>query len=201
MIRSYLWISALFTLSASLIWGINTLFLLDAGLNNAEAFAANAFFTAGMVVFEIPTGALADTWGRRTSYLLGAATLALVDSRVRRLAAGYGGALQTGFRSATKELVFYTDGDGQYDAGQLVRLVERAGASTDVVQGYKRGRADSRLRTLAGVLCDELMKLRAATEAFGREAGIRTFSQSERSRSGCRVSWVALLAANASDRD
>src|ERR687896_2551770 len=63
------------TLAASLIWGINTLFLLDAGLNNTEAFAANAFFTAGMVIFEIPTGVLADTWGRRMSYLLGAGTL------------------------------------------------------------------------------------------------------------------------------
>jgi MFS family permease len=73
--RTYLLLTLLSTLSASFIWGINTLFLLDAGLNNTEAFAANAFFTAGMVIFEVPTGALADTWGRRTSYLLGAATL------------------------------------------------------------------------------------------------------------------------------
>jgi MFS family permease len=64
------------TLAASFIWGINTLFLLDAGLNNLEAFAANAFFTAGMVIFEVPTGVVADTWGRRTSYLLGTTTLA-----------------------------------------------------------------------------------------------------------------------------
>ncbi len=63
------------TLAASFIWGINTLFLLDAGLSNLEAFAANAFFTAGMVVFEIPTGIVADTWGRRASYLLGTITL------------------------------------------------------------------------------------------------------------------------------
>src|SRR6266403_3542220 len=63
------------TLAASLIWGINTIFLLDAGLSNLEAFAANAFFTAGMVLFEVPTGIVADTVGRRTSYLLGAATL------------------------------------------------------------------------------------------------------------------------------
>ena len=75
--RTYLLLTLLSTLSASFIWGINTLFLLDAGLSNAGAFAANAFFTAGMVVFEVPTGALADTWGRRTSYLLGAATLLL----------------------------------------------------------------------------------------------------------------------------
>ncbi|MDQ4137260.1 MAG: MFS transporter, partial [Actinomycetota bacterium] len=63
------------TLAASFIWGINTLFLLDAGLSNLEAFAANAFFTAGMVLFEVPTGAVADTVGRRASYLLGTITL------------------------------------------------------------------------------------------------------------------------------
>jgi MFS family permease len=64
------------TLAASLIWGINTIFLLDAGLSNLEAFAANAFFTAGMVIFEVPTGIVADTAGRRMSYLLGTVTLA-----------------------------------------------------------------------------------------------------------------------------
>jgi MFS family permease len=63
------------TLAASFIWGINTIFLLDAGLSNLEAFAANAFFTAGMVLFEVPTGIVADTIGRRTSYLLGTITL------------------------------------------------------------------------------------------------------------------------------
>ena len=64
------------TLAASFIWGINTIFLLSAGLSNLEAFAANAFFTAGQVLFEIPTGIIADTWGRRISYLLGCVTLA-----------------------------------------------------------------------------------------------------------------------------
>jgi MFS family permease len=65
------------TLAASLIWGINTIFLLDAGLSNLEAFAANAFFTAGMVLFEIPTGIVADLRGRRVSFLLGTVTLAV----------------------------------------------------------------------------------------------------------------------------
>jgi MFS family permease len=73
--RTYVLLTLLSTLAASFIWGINTLFLLDAGLSNVEAFAANAFFTAGEVLFEIPTGVIADTWGRRASYLLGAATL------------------------------------------------------------------------------------------------------------------------------
>ena len=61
--------------ASSFIWGINTLFLLDAGLTITEAFTANAFFTAGQVIFEIPTGIVADTRGRRTSFLLGTATL------------------------------------------------------------------------------------------------------------------------------
>jgi MFS family permease len=73
----YLLLLLFHTLAASFIWGINTLFLLDAGLTNTEAFAANAFFTAGMVIFEVPTGVIADTRGRRTSYLLGTLTLAL----------------------------------------------------------------------------------------------------------------------------
>ena len=74
--RTYLLLLLGNTLAASLIWGINTIFLLDAGLSNFEAFAANAFFTAGMVIFEVPTGIVADTIGRRVSYLLGTVTLA-----------------------------------------------------------------------------------------------------------------------------
>jgi MFS family permease len=74
--RIYLTLTLGNTLAASFIWGINTLFLLDAGLSNLEAFAANAFFTAGMVLFEVPTGVIADGWGRRASFLLGTVTLA-----------------------------------------------------------------------------------------------------------------------------
>jgi len=75
--RTYLSLLLLHTLAASFIWGINTLFLLDAGLSNAQAFAANAFFTAGLVLFEVPTGVVADTRGRRVSYLLGSLTLTI----------------------------------------------------------------------------------------------------------------------------
>ena len=75
--RTYLLLTFGNTLAASLIWGINTIFLLDAGLSNLEAFAANAFFTAGMVAFEVPTGIVADTIGRRFSYLLGTVTLSV----------------------------------------------------------------------------------------------------------------------------
>lgn len=75
--RVYLLLTLLTTLAASFIWGVNTLFLLDAGLDNTEAFAANAFFSIGMVLFEVPTGVLADTRGRRFSFMLGAGTLLL----------------------------------------------------------------------------------------------------------------------------
>lgn len=75
--RTYLVLLLFNTLAASLIWGINTLFLLDAGLSNTEAFAANAFFTAGFAIFEIPTGVIADLRGRRMSYLLGVFTLTI----------------------------------------------------------------------------------------------------------------------------
>lgn len=75
VLRTYLTLTLLSTLATSFIWGVNTLFLLDAGLSNAQAFTVNAFFTAGQVLFEIPTGVVADTRGRRTSYIWGAATL------------------------------------------------------------------------------------------------------------------------------
>ncbi len=75
IIRSYLTIVALYTLSASLIWGVNTLFLLDAGLELFEVFIANAVFTGSMALFEIPTGVLADTRGRRISFLLSLAVI------------------------------------------------------------------------------------------------------------------------------
>ena len=75
--RTYLVLTTVTTLATSFIWGVNTLFLLDAGLSNTEAFAANAFYAVGQVLFEVPTGVVADTRGRRFSYLLGAATLLL----------------------------------------------------------------------------------------------------------------------------
>ena len=93
VIRSYLTISGLFTLSASLIWGINTLFLLNAGLSIFEVFVANAAFTAAMALFEIPTGVVADTRGRRASFLLSEATLAIGTLAYVGVAAIHGGLL------------------------------------------------------------------------------------------------------------
>jgi MFS family permease len=73
--RIYLTLVLLNTLAVTFIWGINSLLLFEAGLSNTEALLANACFTLGYAVFEIPTGSVADTWGRRASYLLGGGTL------------------------------------------------------------------------------------------------------------------------------
>lgn len=75
VIRAYLAITLLFNLAMSLIWGVDTLFKLDAGLDIFQVMLTNAAFTAGSMVFEIPTGVVADTVGRRVSLLLCLATL------------------------------------------------------------------------------------------------------------------------------
>lgn len=65
---------------------------------------------------------------------------------------GYGGALRTGFLSATKDLVFYTDGDGQYDVNELAALVPLMSAEVDVVNGYKIKRSDAKRRVVLGAM-------------------------------------------------
>jgi MFS family permease len=76
ILTGYFALAGLYTLSAALIWGVNTLFLLAAGLSFLEVFIANAAFSAGMVLFEVPTGVVADTLGRRVSFLLSVSVLA-----------------------------------------------------------------------------------------------------------------------------
>ncbi len=79
--------------------------------------------------------------------------LAESDKRVRVVhhdrPGGYGGALKAGFAAATKGLVFYTDGDGQYDVGELELLLERR-FDADVINGYKLKRGDPLYRRLIG---------------------------------------------------
>ena len=65
---------------------------------------------------------------------------------------GYGGALQTGFRSATKELIFYTDGDAQYDPAELALLWPQLTPDADMVNGYKISRSDPLHRIIIGRL-------------------------------------------------
>ncbi len=64
---------------------------------------------------------------------------------------GYGAALQSGFRAATKELVFYTDGDGQFDMGEMPALLPLI-ADCDIVSCYRINRQDSFMRKVNGWL-------------------------------------------------
>ena len=72
---------------------------------------------------------------------------------------GYGGALQTGFRSATKEFVFYTDGDAQYDPAELAVLWARMTPAADLVNGYKISRSDPWHRIVIGRVYHHVVSL------------------------------------------
>ena len=72
---------------------------------------------------------------------------------------GYGAALRTGFLSATKDLVFYTDGDGQYDVRELLLLRPLLVAEVDIVNGYKVQRADGWQRKAIGAVYNGLAHL------------------------------------------
>jgi glycosyltransferase involved in cell wall biosynthesis len=63
---------------------------------------------------------------------------------------GYGGALRTGFETASKDLIFYTDGDAQYDPRELSKLYEAFGPDVDFVNGIKIGRSDPFHRIVIG---------------------------------------------------
>jgi glycosyltransferase involved in cell wall biosynthesis len=72
---------------------------------------------------------------------------------------GYGGALQTGFRAAAKELIFYTDGDAQYDPAELTALWDHMQADTDLVNGYKISRSDPLHRIVIGRLYHHIVSI------------------------------------------
>jgi MFS family permease len=149
VIRSYLVISGLFTLSASLIWGINTLFLLDAGLSIFEVFVANAVFTAALALFEVPTGVVADTRGRRPSFLLSAITLAvgtLAYVGVAAIEGGlllfclagvilglgyafYSGAVEAWLVDALKEAGYQHELDGVFARSEIVASIAMIGGT------------------------------------------------------------------------
>src|SRR3989344_4566158 len=75
---------------------------------------------------------------------------------------GYGGALRSGFEAATKDLIFYTDCDAQYDPRELTKLWQKLTPETGMVNGYKIKRSDPLHRIIAGRVYHHLVRL-----AFG----------------------------------
>jgi glycosyltransferase involved in cell wall biosynthesis len=96
------------------------------------------------------TGALLDVLAREYSFLK------VIHHGVNR---GYGAALITGFANCSKELIFYTDGDGQYDVEELPLLLEALADDVDMVNGYKISRADPKHRVVLGWIYRHLMQL------------------------------------------
>jgi glycosyltransferase involved in cell wall biosynthesis len=72
---------------------------------------------------------------------------------------GYGGALRSGFAAATRDLVFYTDGDGQYDPAEMALLWDRLDDGVDLVNGYKISRSDPLHRIVIGRIYHHTVKI------------------------------------------
>lgn len=155
VVRTYLLITALFTLSASLIWGINTLFLLDAGLDIFEVFVANAAFTAAMALFEVPTGVVADTAGRRISFLLSEAVL-LVGTLAYVGAAAVGGGVVMFSLAGVVLGLGYTFYSGAVEAW-MVDALHGTGFRGELDRVFAKGGMVSGAATLVGTVSGGLL--------------------------------------------
>ena len=91
---------------------------------------------------------------------------------------GYGGALRTGFSSASKALIFYTDGDAQYDPRELRALMERMDEGVDFVNGYKMGRSDPLHRVLIGRIYHWTVRLAFGLRLRDVDCDFRLFRKS-----------------------
>ena len=91
---------------------------------------------------------------------------------------GYGAALITGFANCSKDLVFYTDGDGQYDVEELPLLLQALTDSVDLVNGYKISRADPKHRIIAGRIYQILMRFLFRLNVRDVDCDFRLFRRS-----------------------
>ncbi len=91
---------------------------------------------------------------------------------------GYGGALITGFATATKEWIFYTDGDAQYDASEVATLVAAVQPDTDIVQGWKIMRGDPWYRVVIGRVYHYTVKALFALPVHDTDCDFRLFRRS-----------------------
>ena len=150
IISTYMALAGTYTLAASLIWSVNTLFLLDAGLSISEVFIANALFSAGMVLFEIPTGVIADTLGRRISYLASVATLAITTVAYLLAAQAGAGLVVFGLTSIVMGLGF-TFYSGALEAW-LVDALATTGYDRNLDHVFARGQQVNGAAMLVGTV-------------------------------------------------
>lgn len=153
--RRYYILTGAHTLAASLIWGVNTLFLLDSGLNIFQVFVVNAVFTAAMTIFEIPTGAVADTRGRRVS--LQWSSVMLFVGTLGYLAAGTWSLGMPGFITASAVLgLGFTFFSGAAEAWAVdeLKAVGIEGSSTGL---FAAAATASSVTMLAGTIAGGLL--------------------------------------------
>ena len=91
---------------------------------------------------------------------------------------GYGGALRTGFQTATREFVFYTDGDAQYDPAEVALLWDRLRDDVDLVNGYKISRSDPLHRVIIGRIYHHMVKLLFGLRVRDVDCDFRLFRRS-----------------------
>jgi len=153
--RTYYLIAGIYTLSASLIWGINTVFLLSQGLSLMQVFVANAVFTGSMALFEVPTGIGADTRGRRLSFLLSVSIL--IVGTIAYVAVGPSGGGLAGFCAASIVLgLGYTFYSGAVEAW-LVDALQASGFAEPVDRVLARGSAIASMAMLVGSVSGGLL--------------------------------------------
>lgn len=89
---------------------------------------------------------------------------------------GYGGALKSGFKTASKDLIFYTDGDGQYDPSEIARLLPHIN-KYDMVNGYKMKRSDNIARIIVGRLYHFFVKIMFSLPIKDVDCDFRLFNK------------------------
>lgn len=150
LVRRYYVYAGLYTLASSVIWGVNTLFLLDAGLTVSEVFIANAAWSLGTTLFEIPTGVVADTIGRRASFLLSLVVLALTTLAYVGLAQ-IGGSVVAFVAVSLLIGLGFTFYSGAMEAW-LVDGMHSLGYAEEMDRIFSRGQAISRLAMIIGTV-------------------------------------------------
>ncbi len=153
--RTYYVIAGVYTLSASLIWGINTIFLLRVGgLTLMEVFLANAVFTGSMALFEVPTGIIADARGRRLSFLYSVTVLFL--GTIAYVVPALGGGLAAFCLASVVLGLGYTFYSGAVEAW-LVDALIASGYKDPVDRVLARGQLVSSAAMLVGAVSGGLL--------------------------------------------
>jgi len=112
-----------------------------------KAYQIAQHIASSFEVIVVNDGSTDNTHGVLKKLKLTYSDLKVVNHRKNR---GYGGALISGFLNSSKEWVFYTDGDGQYDPSEITKLISKVVRHVDVINGYKLERADNFLRKFIG---------------------------------------------------